>query len=266
MTDDPEPTRPAWDASGIHGLHRVAGVGRGRRRSRRRSSRASAPSSSRSPRGELVVEEGPDDVEPLAAPVERELAPPYRAEAVRRDGDLWAVAARAIEVVELPGRRRRGDRAHRRTADERTLVVDGEPAFGSIPALERPEHVVARAPDRRRRLGGRGRAALDRRAPPGRAGASRYPVGDARHRLAREVPSLRRRPAHEAAARSRPRTSRRSSPSSRRSPTTSCARRRSSSASGSTTARSSTTSSSRPTPPSARRACASPTSACSTCR
>ena len=23
VTNDPEPTRPAWDASGIHGLHRV---------------------------------------------------------------------------------------------------------------------------------------------------------------------------------------------------------------------------------------------------
>ena len=96
----------------------------------------------------LIVEEGPDDVEPLALAIEGRLAPPYRAEAVRRDQDLWAVAARAIEVIELPGVT--GNEielaAH---GSERTLVVDGQPAFGTIPALERPEQVV-----RARRLDG----------------------------------------------------------------------------------------------------------------
>ena len=38
----------------------------------------------------LVVEEGPDDVAPLAEALERELRPPYRAEAVRRGDGLWA--------------------------------------------------------------------------------------------------------------------------------------------------------------------------------
>lgn len=141
------PPRPPWDAAGIHGLHRprewdavltaeVPGLEGDRARFVALS------------RDDLLVEEGPDDVEPLAVAVEGELAPPYRAEAVRRGGDLWAIAARAIEVVELPGVA--GDEielvAH---GGERTLVVDGQPAFGTIPALERPEHVV-----RARRLDG----------------------------------------------------------------------------------------------------------------
>src|SRR5207247_2176690 len=53
--------------------------------------------------GDLVVDEGPSGVEPLAEAVERALPAPYRAEAVRREGELWAVAARAIELVRLPG-------------------------------------------------------------------------------------------------------------------------------------------------------------------
>jgi hypothetical protein len=137
---EPEPTRPAWDVSGIHGLHRVrewdvvttveaAGV-----TGERAKFVAISPS-------EVVIEEGPDDVELLAAAVERELSPPFRAEAVRRDGDLWAVAARKIELVELPGIS--GQELELAThGDERSLRVDGERTFGSIPALERPEHVT----------------------------------------------------------------------------------------------------------------------------
>lgn len=141
------PPRPPWDTAGIHGLHRprewdavVTAEVPGLEGNRARFVALS--------RDDLLVEEGPDDVEPLAVAVEGELAPPYRAEAVRRDGDLWAIAARAIGVVELPGVA--GDEieltAH---GGERTLVVDGQPAFGTIPALERPEHVV-----RARRLDG----------------------------------------------------------------------------------------------------------------
>ena len=55
--------------------------------------------------GTLVVDgDEPDDaVTPLADALERALAPPYRAEAVRRDGTLWAVAGRRIALVEEPG-------------------------------------------------------------------------------------------------------------------------------------------------------------------
>jgi len=89
----------------------------------------------------LVVEDGPADIEPLAAAVERELPPPYRAEAVRRHGPVWAVAARSIEVVRLVGVA--GEEIELTMHDGfRTLLVDGQPSFGSLPALERPEHVV----------------------------------------------------------------------------------------------------------------------------
>ncbi len=130
-----------WDTAGIHGLHRprewdvVLAVAAPEIEGDRAQFVAPGPG-----RG-LVVEEGPVALDPLAAAVEQELAPPYRAEAVRRDGGLWAVAARAIEVRELPGLR--GAEIEVALHDgERTVLVDGEPSFGSIPALEQPDHVV----------------------------------------------------------------------------------------------------------------------------
>ncbi len=90
------------------------------------------------PDGSLLLEEGGDgDLTPLAAAVEAQLPLPYRAVAVRRDGDVWAVAARRIEVVELeddPG----GDQLELAwDGSERTYRVDGEPSFGGVRALER---------------------------------------------------------------------------------------------------------------------------------
>jgi len=132
--------RPAWDAAGIHGLHRA------RRWDAVVAVEAPSLDGERAlfvalPAGDLVVEEGPSDVEPLAAALEREIEPPYRAEAVRRDGGLWAVAGRMIEVVELPGVA--GEELELTMhGSERTLVVDGERAFGSITALERPGKAV----------------------------------------------------------------------------------------------------------------------------
>jgi len=140
-------TKPAWDAAGIHGLQRarewdavvtleepeIEGD---------RAAFVALPS------GDLVVEEGPDDIAPLAAALEEDLRPPYRAEAVRRGDGLWAVAGRGIEVVELPGVS--GDELELTAHEgERTLLIDGERAFGGVPALERPGHVV-----RARRLDG----------------------------------------------------------------------------------------------------------------
>jgi hypothetical protein len=144
---DEEPARPPWDAAGIHGLHRTRewDVVKTVEAPELTGDRSSFVALSRE---ELVIEEGPDHVEPLAEAIEADLAPPYRAEAVCRDGGLWAVGARRIELVSLPGIS--GEELELSTiGDERTLLIDGARTFGSIPALERPEHVV-----RARRIAG----------------------------------------------------------------------------------------------------------------
>jgi len=131
---------PSWDEVGIHGVHRpkewdaVVTV--------------EAPEIDADrvlfvvlPGGDLVIDEGPDNLEPLATALEADLAPPFRAEAVRRDGGLWAAAARSVALIDLPGVTGTEIEltSHR---GERTLVIDKNPTFGTIPALERPEHVV----------------------------------------------------------------------------------------------------------------------------
>jgi hypothetical protein len=147
LGEEPAPQPPPWDAPGIHGIQRVREwdavetvEAPGLKGDRARFVALSPDV--------LLVDEGPEDVEPLAVAIEGRLAPPYRAEAVRRHGDLWAVAGKSIEVVDLPGVA--GSEielaAH---GSERTLIVDGQSASGTIPALERPEHVV-----RARRLDG----------------------------------------------------------------------------------------------------------------
>jgi hypothetical protein len=74
-------------------------------------------------------------VSPLADAVETRLEPPYRAEAVRRESDTWAVAASRISVVAAPGLE--GEEAVLVSGrDGRTLHVDGRPRFGSVPAFE----------------------------------------------------------------------------------------------------------------------------------
>jgi hypothetical protein len=137
---DPEPDspRPPWDASGIHGNHRA--------RQWDAVTTVESPDLPGDrvgfvalPGGELVVDEGGGDLTPLVSAVD--LEPPYRAEAVRRTDTLWALGARRIEVVELPDVE--GSQIELSThAGERTLLVDGTRAFGSIPALELDDHVV----------------------------------------------------------------------------------------------------------------------------
>jgi hypothetical protein len=89
------------------------------------------------PDGSLLVEQGPDgSLEPLAAAVEQELGPPYRARAVRRGEALWAVQARRIEVLELPDAPDGDVLDLTHTSDGTTFSVDDARAFGSLPALE----------------------------------------------------------------------------------------------------------------------------------
>jgi hypothetical protein len=101
------------------------------------------------PDGTLVVDEDEPEASltPLADAVEQTIAPPYRAEAVRRGGAAWAVAARRIEVVEAPelvG----DDVEYAVTRNGYTCRVDGRTTLQRSPSLERaaaaagPEYVV----------------------------------------------------------------------------------------------------------------------------
>ena len=136
--DRPQPVDPGphWGEVGIHGVPRP----------RRWDAVGSAEAAGLTgdevhfvalPNGDLVVdeEEPPDTVAPLAEAIEQAIAPPYRAEAVRRDREIWAVAARRVEVAELETA---GDELELTVHDgERTLTLDGERSFGSVPQLER---------------------------------------------------------------------------------------------------------------------------------
>ena len=87
--------------------------------------------------GLLVVDEDqPDDaLTPLADALEVRLAPPYRAEGVRRGGSLWGVAGRRITLVREPGLE--GEEAELVVAEAgRTLTIDGVQHVARAPALE----------------------------------------------------------------------------------------------------------------------------------
>jgi hypothetical protein len=97
------------------------------------------------PDGTLLVEEDEPDgaLAPLADAVEQRVPPPYRAEAIRRGPETWAVAALRIETVRATGLH--GDEAELTSTEAgRVLRVDGRPSFGSAPALERVGEAVGR--------------------------------------------------------------------------------------------------------------------------
>jgi hypothetical protein len=132
----PHDPSPRWGEVGIHGVHRqrvwdaVAAV--------------EAPELDGDEAafvaledGTLVTETEDLDVEPLADGLEASIQPPYRAEAVRREDGLWAVAARRITVVEVPEEIDGDTVTATLRHGERTVEVDGAQAFGSIPTLER---------------------------------------------------------------------------------------------------------------------------------
>jgi hypothetical protein len=135
-TQPPLDPRPAWQEAGIHGLQRA--------REWDATITVEAPGVDGDaarfvalPDGSLLVEEGPDgSLEPLAAAVEQQVGAPYRAEAVRRGESLWAVQARKIEVLELPGAPEGDVLDVTHTDDGTAFSVDGARAFGSLPALE----------------------------------------------------------------------------------------------------------------------------------
>jgi hypothetical protein len=83
--------------------------------------------------GEVVEEDG------AAARLARSIAvtPPFRAHAVRRGPDTWAIGVRRIETIELstdPG----GDAVELVwDGAERSVRIDGEPTLAGLPELER---------------------------------------------------------------------------------------------------------------------------------
>ncbi len=88
------------------------------------------------PDGTLLVEDGVDSpLDALAAAVEQELKPPYRARGVRRGETLWAVEAARIEVLAIPDGPDGDAIDLTQTADATTLSVDDARTFGSIPVL-----------------------------------------------------------------------------------------------------------------------------------
>jgi len=85
--------------------------------------------------GSLLIEEGDGDLTALADAIEQEIARPYRATAVRRSETTWAVAAHRLRVVELP--EPGGDEIELALrGEDKTLVVDGNRSFGTMPELE----------------------------------------------------------------------------------------------------------------------------------
>jgi hypothetical protein len=153
LEQEPEPgpvdPGPHWGVTGIHGVSRP--------RPWDAVASAEAPGLTGDevhfvalPNGDLVMDEDepPDTLAPLADAIEQTLEAPYRAEAVRQNDDIWAVAARRIAVASF---RADGDELELVSGEAgRTFTVDGERAFGTVPELERigraqGEHHVVRA-------------------------------------------------------------------------------------------------------------------------
>jgi hypothetical protein len=87
--------------------------------------------------GDLLVEEGDDvgDLGPIADAVESQLDRPYRVEAVRQHGDVFAAGARRLALATLPDAK--GESLMLTVRDgARELEVDGDRTFGGMPALE----------------------------------------------------------------------------------------------------------------------------------
>jgi len=137
LGSDPIDTTPRWGVTGIHGVPRP----------RRWDAVVSAESPALPgdtaafvalPDGTLVVDEDVPEgaLGPLADALDEVVDPPYRAEAVRQGDDVWAVAARRIDVVEL--RDVDGDELSLTVRDGgRRFLVDGNHGFGTVPELER---------------------------------------------------------------------------------------------------------------------------------
>jgi hypothetical protein len=153
-----EPETSTEEVPGTHGMWSVTGI-HGVPRPRRWDAVASAEAPGLAgdelhfvtlPNGDLVVDEDEPEgtIAPLADSIEQTIEPPYRAEAVRQQEDVWAVAARRVRVAAFEAD---GNELELVASDAgRMLSVDGERAFGSVGELEEigrgeGEHYVVRA-------------------------------------------------------------------------------------------------------------------------
>jgi len=73
---------------------------------------------------------------PLADALEQSLEPPYRAAAIRSEGDVWTAVAESVRIVELHAVE--GDVLDLTVVEGvRTLTVEGEVATAPLPPLDR---------------------------------------------------------------------------------------------------------------------------------
>jgi hypothetical protein len=130
-----DPRHPFWQVVGIHGIPRER--------------EWDAVASAEAPGlpgdnvefvalldGSLVVDEDVPDgtLVPLGDGLSRPA--PYHAFGLGQDADVWSVAAKRVQVVEVP-EHVEGDELQLVVTDEtRTLVVDDMPSSASIPTLE----------------------------------------------------------------------------------------------------------------------------------
>jgi hypothetical protein len=133
----PADPRPALQETGIHGMQRP--------REWEVTLSAEAPGIEADavrwvtlPDGTILVEEGPDvSLEALAAAVEEQVQPPYRARAARQVDERWAVQASPIEVLVLPDAPGGDTLELARNEEATTFAADGRQLFGTLAALER---------------------------------------------------------------------------------------------------------------------------------
>jgi hypothetical protein len=90
------------------------------------------------PDGTLVVDDDLPDgaLTPLADALAPQIAAPYHGYAFWQDGDVWAVAAKRVQIVEVP-EDVPGDEVDLAVGDgSRSIVIDGERSTVEIPTLE----------------------------------------------------------------------------------------------------------------------------------
>ena len=132
---------PGWDGETRRGIAGVTGVPRGRTWDAVGS--ASCPLLSGDTVTFVTLDDGtivvdaalPDDsLVPIADAIEATLRPPYRAAAIRSEGEIWTAVAESIRIVELPDLD--ADTVELTNVDgERTLKLDGELSADNVAAL-----------------------------------------------------------------------------------------------------------------------------------